>query len=818
MSMHTPIDFIGLAGALLDRADQLVPMWLPAGHREGRYWYVGDFDGSEGKSANVNLKTGAWGDNGRPGDSGRDLISLYGRIHGVSNLVAARELMADAGWRVIEPTPPAVKKRRAASEWQPIHPVPDDAPPYRTQWAHYTRGVPPVHWEYRNQAGALLGLVVRFDASDGSKDVQPISYCQRGDGRREWRYKAFAGPRPLYGLWRLPAGHAGQVIITEGEKKADRLHEALGGLVPVLSWPGGCNTPQLADWSPLRGCHAVLWPDADAQREKPTPEKPVGDLLPLAKQPGHAAMRRVQALLAELGVPAQVVDVGPPGSRPDGWDAADAIAEGWTRVQLWDFMQRHVPDAPPSAAPAPPPAQPRPPAPPPAPPAAPAAAAARAGGGGGGQPPPPDDGVPDEDELGWRDEYIQGRTRGSVRECVPNVMLVLHRHAQWRGVLGFDEFSNRVVKRKPAPYDPPDLVGDDWTGIDDTRAAAWIARREGWVPAANMVAEAVEEVARSNPFHPVLDWLRTLKHDGVPRLDHWLSDLLMVEDSAYVRRVSRYYLIGMCARVLRPGCKFDTCLVLEGPQGKGKSTALSVLGGAWYSDTELDLGHKDAMSSIHGKWLHEFGEMGSLARAESSRQKSFLSRQVDEFRPVYGRRNIRCPRQLAFAGSTNEWAWNKDPTGGRRFWPVEVTGQINVDGLRAIREQLFAEAFAAAQAGERYWPDPEEQRELFDPEQLSRETPDALLEMLSEWMGDPVMMTRGEFTLADAGIDGLKLDAKSLTRDIQTRIGNALRKLGCERVERRNAAVRFVYRRPTRKAASSQNPEPVAMDGGDLPI
>lgn len=799
------IDYAGLAAALLDRAEVLLPLWLPAGRREGRYWYVGDFDGAEGKSANVNMRTGAWGDNGRPGDSGRDLISLYGRIQGLSNHRAALALMDDMGWRQLPPPQaPAAKAKRAASEWAPVTPVPPDAPPYRTQWGHYARGTPDAHWEYRDQVGRLLGVVCRFSASDGTKEVQPLSWCQRPDGRREWRYKAFGQPRPLYGLWRLPPAHGGPVIITEGEKKADRLYEALDGRVPVLSWPGGCKVPSLADWTPLRGCSAVLWPDADSQRDKSTQA-----LLPRERQPGWAAMRKVAQLLAELDCPAEIVDIGDPGTLPDGWDAADAIADGWDVPQLEAFMARRVPGlvaevAPPAAAPVASPGPVAPHAAPAAPPApagaggrSPPPTAARAGGGGG-----------DEDDARWRDEYITAR--GQVRECVPNVMLVLHKHAQWRGVLGFDEFSQRVVKRRPAPYDPDDWDGDEWLDVDDTRAAAWIARREGWVPSAGMVAEAVLEAARAQPFHPVRDWLATLSHDGVPRIDHWLVDLLGVEDSEYARRVSRYFLIGMCMRVLSPGVKFDYCLVLEGRQGRGKSTALSILGGEWFSDTELDLTHKDSMSNIRGKWLHEFGEMGSLARAESSRQKSFLSRQVDEFRPAYARREIRCPRQSAFAGTTNEWAWNKDPTGGRRFWPVEV-GDINTDGLRAIRDQLFAEALVAAQAGERYWPTPDEQRELFDPEQLSRESPDALVEMLSDWLDAPTNQ-RVEFTMADAAIEGLKLDAARLTRDIQTRIGTALRKLGCERVERRNAAVRFVYKRPTRKAASSQ---PTQEDGAD---
>lgn len=815
---HQPIDFVSLAASLLERAEVVVPQWLPAGVKRGRYWYVGDFDGAAGKSANVNLKTGAWGDNGRPDDRGHDLLSLYRRVFGHPTMLdAARDLMGESRWQQALKAPPP-KKRADPVPWVPLVPVPADAPDYRSQWGHYARGVPPRHWEYRDQAGQLLGVVARFDRSDGTKDVQPLTYCRLDDPKRgtrlAWRYKAFPEPRPLYGLWRLAGDIAQvrQVIVVEGEKKADALYEALGREVPVLSWPGGCNVVHLADWQVLKGVRSVLcWPDADAQREKAT-----GALLPAEQQPGLVAMRKVQATLRAPGCTVQIVDTGPPGDRPGGWDAADAIADGWTRAQLEAFMANLLPDPPE-------PAEERKPARRSSSlslsslsPADAAEPAAGSSGGAGGGSTPSKAARAGEGDRGWRDRYV--RVRGAPAACVANVMLVLHEHAQWQGVLGFDEFAQRVVKRRPAPYDAEDLaLPAEWTDVDDTRASAWISRREGWVPSSSMMAEAANEAAHAAAFHPVRDWLNQLRHDGTERLDHWLVDLLGVEDTPYARKVGRYFLIGLCARVLRPGCKFDYCLVLEGLQGKGKSSALRILGGEWFSDTELDLTHKDSMSYIRGKWLHEFSELGSLARAEELRQKSFLSRQVDEFRPTYGRREIRCPRQVGFAGTTNQWQWNKDPTGGRRFWPVEVT-EINLQGLAAVREQLFAEAYAAAQAGERYWPDADEQRDLFDPEQLAREAPDAFAELLGSWLDSPDAAMKPEFTLADACMSGLKLDAKAMTKDVQTRVGIALRKLGCERVERRHAANRFVYRRPAKKVASSESTAAGAAELEEVPF
>jgi predicted P-loop ATPase len=263
--------------------------------------------------------------------------------------------------------------------------------------------------------------------------------------------------------------------------------------------------------------------------------------------------------------------------------------------------------------------------------------------------------------------------------------------------------------------------------------------------------------------------------------------------------VAKWFFVGMVARVMKPGVKFDYCLVLEGAQGRGKSSVAAILGGEWFGDTDLDLHNKDSMSALRGKLIYEFPEMGSVTRVEASRQKSFLSRQFDEFRPVYGRREIRLPRQCVFVGTTNDWEWNKDPTGGRRFWPVEV-GEIHLEGLRAMREQLFAEALWRFEQGEKFWPDRHEQKALFDPEQLAREQPEALIDALHDW----VFCQVSDFSLADAVMNGLKLDASKLTRDLTTRVGVALRKLGCERVERRNGMIRFWYKPPTRNGATSK--------------
>jgi putative DNA primase/helicase len=758
------IDFAAIARDLLGRADWYLEQWFPNGRRDGHEWKIGSLAGEAGKSLSINMRTGVWKDFASD-EGGGDLLSLYAKSRGLQMLAAARELglVREDGPGAFSPPvspPPAQPKSIARSEWEPIRPVPADAPDYRTQWGHYARGVPVRHWEYRDGDGALLGVICRFETSDGGKDILPLSWCTHPRKPSQWRYIAFGTPRPLYGLQRLAAAPDQPVIVVEGEKCADALHELIAGVSPVVAWPGGGKAVALADWQPLAGRRVVLWPDADRKADKRT-----GEIFPQHRQPGIAAMESIAAILLELGCEVRIVDLVPFGDVADGWDVADAIAEGWTRERIGEYLKAHLRAPGALQAPAP-------------------TSAARAEGEvapAGDEPP----------------EWGLVRKRGELVHCTANVYGLLMGAPAWHGVIAFDEFAQRTVKRKAPPYAPTGVLGE-WEGHDDSLTAMWLARTEAFTPSSPLVAETVEVIARENAFHPVRMYLEGLAWDGTARIDDWLTDLLGAAGNDYTRLVARFFLIGMVKRVMEPGCKFDYCLVLEGRQGMFKSSALRVLGGAWFKDTDLDLQNKDAMTALQGAWLYEIAEMDSLTRAEASKQKSFLSRQVDEFRPVYGRREVRLPRQVVFAGTTNSWEWNKDPTGGRRFWPIEVT-DVDLQALAAQRDQLFAEALVEYRKGSPCYPDREQQRELFDPEQLARQQSEGYVDALHDW----VYARTADFSMAEAVRDGLQMDYSKLTRDVQTRVGNALKQLGCTRVERRNGMVRFWYRPPTRKAASS---------------
>jgi putative DNA primase/helicase len=170
------------------------------------------------------------------------------------------------------------------------------------------------------------------------------------------------------------------------------------------------------------------------------------------------------------------------------------------------------------------------------------------------------------------------------------------------------------------------------------------------------------------------------------------DQLLGVVDSEYVRAVSAKWMISAVARIYKPGCKADCALVLEGPQGIGKSTVLRNLSFPWFTDEIAAFGTKDASEQTIGVWIVELSELEAVTRAaDVAHVKAFMSRQRDRFRVSYGRRVQEYPRQCVFAATSNSSTWNRDETGGRRWWPL-TCGKVWAEEIKMARDQLWAEA------------------------------------------------------------------------------------------------------------------------------
>lgn len=303
-------------------------------------------------------------------------------------------------------------------------------------------------------------------------------------------------------------------------------------------------------------------------------------------------------------------------------------------------------------------------------------------------------------EEDWKKQLEYNR-QGILVNNLKNLLLILNNDENLKGIV-FNQLSDDMEIKGEVPWSHPSKF---WRDADDAQLISYIDLTYGNFSARNYDI-AVSKVTDDRSYHPIKEFLASLPEwDEIPRVDTLLVDFLGAVDNEYVRAVTRKTLVAAIARVMTPGCKFDTMLVLSGPQGKGKSTLIAKLCGDWFNDSLLlsDTKDKTAAEKLQGYWILEIGELAGLKKTDIETLRGFLSRQNDIYRAAFGRRATPHPRQCVFIGTTNADTYLRDITGNRRFWPVKVPGGTDRGSWELSREEvelIWAEALYYYKKGE----------------------------------------------------------------------------------------------------------------------
>jgi predicted P-loop ATPase len=377
-----------------------------------------------------------------------------------------------------------------------------------------------------------------------------------------------------------------------------------------------------------------------------------------------------------------------------------------------------------------------------------------------------------KNSVGWYNKLSRS-DNGKILPTLANAITAFRDSPELAGKLQYDEFQLKTVICGPLPWNH--LRGKDWTDAHDVCAAEWL-QRKGIRVNPDTAGQAAEKVAREHPFNPVHDYLNGLVWDGTQRLNTWVVDYLGAKDTPYHRAVGAMSMIAAVARPVNPGCQCRNVPILEGPQDLGKSKAIKTLSDPFYTEDIAALGTKDAAMQICGVWIAELSELSALNRSEVNDAKAFASRQTDRFRPPYGRRVGEFPRQGVLWGTSNNEQYLRDETGGTRWWPIRCT-LVDIPGITAARDQLWAEAVHRYRAGEHWWiKDPKLQRAA-KAEQDARYQADA-------WQGRIENLVAGKSSVTvDDILFGLGKAPDSWNRSDQMRVSGCLTSMGWGRTK-----------------------------------
>lgn len=298
---------------------------------------------------------------------------------------------------------------------------------------------------------------------------------------------------------------------------------------------------------------------------------------------------------------------------------------------------------------------------------------------------------------------LDANTKGEYENSANNLNVIIQYDQFLKDVFKLNTFDNRRYVTRSLPWRKVDIM-EPLRDVDYSGVRNYIECVYGIV-SSQKVDDALALEFEKKRFHPITEYLKSLVWDKTQRIDTLLIDYFGADDNAYTRAAIRKMLCAAVARVFEPGVKFDTALILVGPQETYKSTFIKKLGKHWFSDTFTTVQGKESFEQLQGAWIIEMAELSGLKKAEVETIKHFISKREDQFRPAYGRTVETYKRQCVFFGTTNKDDFLRDPTGNRRFLPIDVrpefvTKSVLEDLTEEEIDQIWAEAYKLYRAGE----------------------------------------------------------------------------------------------------------------------
>lgn len=703
------MDFSYIASELKARAKQLLPEWLPGGRFLGNEYHTSSIYGGPGKSLKYNIEKGC-GEDFSTGERFGDMIDLYCKINNVSPKDALIYWQNAIGLYI--------HKGNGGGNGNGHKPVKTPGAPIRKpnlalpgrqallpDFKHPQLGTPSAHWEYKSIQGATLFFVARYDTESG-KEFRPFIWTDD----KGWISKGYPFPRPLYGLEYLNKdGIRDQtVFIVEGEKACEAARVFIHS--PVLTWPNGASSVEKCDWSYLYGFKKViLWPDNDS--------------------PGLEAMESLAAILAKHVGEVKIIACDP--DLPKGFDAADALKAGWDYEKFFNWakpriktvsLQQHSQQ------------------------------------------------VPHETQESGKislhhfylEHGVEVNGNGIPYNNLANIAKIMTSYNELKSIVWLDEYEHKIYTTFQSDSKR------EWNDRDDLNLLHLFQSKLGFHNLKKgFIQEAVLFIANINKVNPIKEYLNSLNWDGKDRIETFFSTYFGSKDSIYERAIAKNFWASIINRALKPGCKVDSMVILEGMQGVGKSKALSIIGGKYHTEIAESVLSKDFILGLTGKLIVEICEMDSFNRAEVNTIKRIVTCSTDRIRVPYGKNCEDFPRSCIFVGTTNDEEYLRDQTGARRFWPIKCY-EIDLNALKNDRDQLFAQAVTLL--NHPYWIVPNEETQA--EHDLRQETDyfDRKIASYTEFKDEIDVLEIWESCLGQGDRIATRMD--------KMRIGKSLRRIG----------------------------------------